>query len=140
MLRKTAIATLLLLCCAADARADVPPPGLQECDKKKAGDPCTLTAGGAQGTCTESTCSKGRFDAASTYACLLCKVGSQGDGGTPSDATKPAAGDGPGSKPPVKDEGGCTVGGLSARVIGPWLLAASVSALLLLARRLRRRR
>ncbi|MCZ7687317.1 MAG: hypothetical protein M5U28_54700 [Sandaracinaceae bacterium] len=70
----------LALSCAlpAVASADVPPPGLEECSGRSAGDPCTV--GGMDGACEDTTC--GRLDYSDgvpprsvSYPCVLCRAG-----------------------------------------------------------------
>jgi hypothetical protein len=83
---------------SAPARADVAPPGAQECDGKAAGDACD------GGVCKARTCSKLNYadwdrDAEPApptvrYDCLLCEPGAAGE-----DAGVPA--------PDSDDGGGC---------------------------------
>jgi hypothetical protein len=127
------LATLSLA--APFALADVAPPGLTECQGKKAGDACSVS--GSSGTCIATTCSRLDYanwdrDASSSppvvqYACTLCGTG---DAGTPSadGGTVPVASD---------SNKGCSVGPVG-RVAGSFALAAIPLAALLAFRRRRR--
>jgi hypothetical protein len=124
------------------AWGDAVPPDALPCELKKAGDTCRLSDAGPAGLCVMSVCGQKKLPDGGTVTsnCLLCKA-STADAGTRPTAdagTKPTAD--AGTRPPAtKDESGCTVGGVSAtKVLGPWLLALSVSGLLFVARRRRR--
>jgi hypothetical protein len=122
------------------ASADVIPPDVYACSNKKKGDACTLTTPAGQGTCQDGQychlvygkcdASGGPCGSTCDYA-LACKSGTA----PATDASTPTA-DG-GGKTTTK-ESGCTIGGIDARLFGPWVLAGSVSVLLLLVRRRRR--
>jgi hypothetical protein len=114
------------------AAADVIPPEVDACRDKKKGDVCALTPSG-QGTCQDGQychlvygkCDSGGGPCGT--ACdpaLTCKSG-----------IAPAADGGPN---PTTKESGCTIGGIDARLVGPWILAGAVSALVLLLGRRRR--
>lgn len=96
----------LALSCAlpAVASADVPPPGVEECGGRSAGDPCTVN--GQDGACEDSTCSRldysdGVPPRTETYPCVLCR-----EGATP-------------TNPPASS--GCSVAQRGSAA--PWLLA-----------------
>lgn len=54
----------------APARADIPPPEVEQCHGKKVGDTC-----GSAGVCQDSTCSRATPDGESSYACVKCVEG-----------------------------------------------------------------
>jgi hypothetical protein len=139
MIAASAVTCLLV---ASATWADVPPPDAETCLSKKAGDSCQMLGSSQVGLCVMSVCGQKKLPDGGTVTsnCLLCKA-STADAGTKPTAdagTKPTAD--AGTRPPAtKDESGCTVGGVSAtKVLGPWLLALSVSGLLFVARRRRR--
>jgi hypothetical protein len=144
------------------AWADVPPPEAEACKGKQVGDACDVLGTSLKGLCVQSTCTKVTppplpdSGGPVKYPCVLCQLPPDGGvkpladlGPKPVDkvdaGTKPAAdGAAPakdsGVARPVEKDSGCAVGGLSVtRVLGPWFLAAAVSAMLLLLGRRRRR-
>jgi len=108
--------TVTLLGAPLAARADLAPPDTIGCVGKKAGDSCTNDS--VAGVCKDDTCTSEKPDGtSSSYSCLRCLPGSS--------------------------DGGCAVGGrasgegLTAKRIGPWLLAGLFSLLFVFRRRKR---
>lgn len=108
--------TVTLLVAPLAARADLAPTDTISCAGKKAGDSCTNDS--VAGVCKDDTCTSVKPDGTSgSYSCLRCQPGS--------------------------NDGGCAVGGrasaegLTARRIGPWLLAGLFSLLFVFRRRRR---
>jgi hypothetical protein len=69
---------------SATAAADVPPPGLAECNDREVGAACTI--GGQSGACQQSTCSRldysdGTPPRGVQYDCVLCVAGATPTGG-----------------------------------------------------------
>jgi hypothetical protein len=143
------------------ARADVPPPGLQGCLNKAAGDACDMDAlgqpTGQTGVCA-MTLGCGSWVACGPDAsipvcpdagvrpgyvyqqspCLLCQLrdAASADAASETDGAAGATS----ATPPraASDDGGCSVGAPNTRrTLGPWLLSGGVAALLLLTRRRR---
>lgn len=111
------VVALTALFSCPSLHADSLPPEAIDCFGKKAGDACTDRASKQAGSCQEGTCNSSKLDAGA-YGCLTCS-----------------------GAPPTTDDGACTIGkASSARRIGPWLLAGSVSSLFLVGRRRRGRR
>jgi hypothetical protein len=155
------LAAAVALVTTAPAWADVGPPNFQDCQKpgEQPGDLCDQQDDygiptGTQGLCTPSQCNDGHsypwdsgpFDCpdgstctpyrnvtppsvlvSTPYACMLCLVP---DGGLPT-------ADGGIGAPDSSDSGGCAIASGTAKLVGPWMLAGSVSLLLLLKRRRR---
>jgi hypothetical protein len=128
---------------SAPARADVPPPDVEPCTGKQAGDPCTY---GTAGTCQDSTCtSPSPPPSGSTYACLRCApdtaTSTQTSTGT-ADPTATATNTLTGTDTSTSGDGGwCSVGkGSTAGRIATWLLASAFSLLFLWGRRHQRKR
>jgi MYXO-CTERM domain-containing protein len=108
------------------AAADVPPPGLDECNGKSAGDACEIA--GQSGACQRSQC--GRIDYSQTppgsvtYECVLCVAG-----GAPANAAE------------EPDQGwSSSICSVSHAKASPAALAPIAIAMLLTRRALRRRR
>jgi hypothetical protein len=111
------IFALTVLLSRPSVHADGLPPEAFDCWAKKVGDACKDLASKQAGSCEEGICTSRKFDAgATTYGCLTCS-----------------------GAPPTADDGACAIAKQStARRLGPWLLAGSVSVLFLFRRRRRR--
>jgi len=117
------IAVAITSLAASLARADMPPPACG---------PSTCQGCCQAGACVASTAASCGVNGA---VCVTCQSGHSCIEGI----CKTSAADG-GVTPPKDTDSGCAMGGRNlARVIGPWLLCASFSVLLLLAGRRRRR-
>jgi len=106
------------------ARADMPPP--------------VCGPGTCQGCCQAGACvvSTSASCGVGGAVCVLCQAGQLCSAGI----CKASTTDGGVTPPPKETDSGCAVGGRDlARVVGPWLVCASFSALLLLVGRRRRR-
>lgn len=113
-LASNVIALMMLFSCPL-LHADSLPPEALDCFGKKVGDACTDWASKQAGSCQEGTCATSKLDAG-TYGCLTCS-----------------------GAPPSTDDGACTIGKTSsAKRLGPWLLAGSLSLLFLFRRRSKR--
>jgi len=123
-----AILLSALLLWALPARADIPPPETEPCVGKQVGAACTYND--AAGTCQNETCVK----PTSSYACVMCMVGSAT--ATNTDTATITKSDG--GAPPANDDSACSVGKqITAKRVAPWLLAFAFSLLFLFGRRRR---
>jgi MYXO-CTERM domain-containing protein len=146
--------TLLALVAGAPsfARADVPPPDVDACEGRQAGEACTIEGYLDQpdqtGVCVSTTCESttpNRPDAGPRpdYACIRCEPAAHfADAGAmnPDDPSPPApkadAGTSENPNNPKgdddshKDSSGCSVSGVGlARGFAPWFLAAGFALL-----------
>ena len=125
---------------SAHVRADIPPPDVEPCQGKAAGDACVY---GTAGTCQQSTCSSpSPPPSGSTYSCVRCVPGTAT--GTQTNTTAPtdtATGTGTGTDTSTSsDSSWCSVGKSSMLGrIAPWLMAAVFSVLFPVGRRRRQK-
>jgi len=137
---------LLSLGLSRIASADVVPPDVSACQGKTKGAACKIETSSVQGTCQDGKYCHlvyGKCDAqggpcgSTCDPALTCQAGTSGDKGTGA-VDVGARADG-GTVKVKTEESGCTIGGIDARLFGPWVLAGTFAALLLLIRRRRSR-